>query len=129
MIWRNGEWYKRDPPELFYRARSNILVDIPMIKQEGKFKWLEEGEGSPIILLHGLMGGVDNFGDMVSHISKENKVYGLDLRLFEGSLLKVSVKNLSDYLFDFMCKICICHLKNISLISCRRPACTSPITY
>jgi len=73
-----------------------------MIKEEGKFKWLEEGEGSPIILLHGLMGGVENFGDMVSHISKKHKVYGLDLRLFEGSLLKVSVKNLSDYLYNFM---------------------------
>jgi len=73
-----------------------------MIKEEGKFKWLEEGEGSPIVLLHGLMGGVENFGDMVLHISKEHKVYGLDLRLFEGSILKVSVKNLSDYLYKFM---------------------------
>ena len=74
-----------------------------MIKEEGKFKWLEEGEGTPIILLHGLMGGVENFGDMVLHISKNHKVYGLDLKLFEGSLLKkVSVKNLSDYLYDFM---------------------------
>ena len=74
-----------------------------MIKEEGQFKWLEEGEGTPIILLHGLMGGVENFGDMVFHISKKHKVYGLDLKLFEGSLLKkVSVKNLSDYLYDFM---------------------------
>ena len=75
---------------------------MSMIKEEGKFKWLEEGNGAPIILLHGLMGGVENFGDMVNHISKAHKVYGLDLKLFEGSLLKVSVKNLSDYLYDFM---------------------------
>ncbi len=74
-----------------------------MVKEEGKFKWLEEGEGGqPIILLHGLMGGVENFGDMVDFISAEYKVYGLDLKLFEGSLLKVSVKSLSDYLYEFM---------------------------
>ena len=74
-----------------------------MIKEEGKFKWLEEGEGGkPIILLHGLMGGLDNFGEMVDFISEEYKVYGLDLKLFEGSILKVSVKSLSDYLYDFM---------------------------
>ena len=74
-----------------------------MVKQEGKFKWLEAGnKGENIILLHGLMGGVENFGDMVDHISKECKVYGLDLKLFEGSLLKVSVKKLSDYLYQFM---------------------------
>ena len=74
-----------------------------MIKKEDKFKWLEEGEGGrPIILLHGLMGGVENFGEMVDFISAEYKVYGLDLKLFEGSLLKVSVKSLSDYLYKFM---------------------------
>ena len=74
-----------------------------MIKEEGKFKWLEEGDqGKPIILLHGLMGGVENFGEMVDFISKKYKVYGLDLKLFEGSILKVSVKSLSDYLYEFM---------------------------
>lgn len=74
-----------------------------MIKEEGKFKWLEEGtKGQPIILLHGLMGGVENFGEMVDFISEKYKVYGLDLKLFEGNLLKVSVKALSDYLHEFM---------------------------
>jgi len=74
-----------------------------MIKEEGKFKWIEEGKGGhPIILLHGLMGGCDNFGEMVDFISEEYHVYGLDLKLFKGRLLKVSVKSLSDYLYKFM---------------------------
>jgi pimeloyl-ACP methyl ester carboxylesterase len=85
-----------------------------MIKEEGKFKWIEEGEGEQsIILLHGLMGGIDNFGEMVDFISAEYKVYGLDLRLFEGSLLKVSVKSLSDYLYKFMKQL---NLKSAVLI-------------
>ena len=74
-----------------------------MIKEEGKFKWIEEGKGGhPIILLHGLMGGCDNFGEMVDFISEKYHVYGLDLKLFKGRLLKVSVKDLSDYLYKFM---------------------------
>lgn len=75
-----------------------------MVNQKGKFRWLEEGNGQkPIILLHGLMGGVENFGEMVDFISAKYKVYGLDLKLFEGrNLLKVSVKSLSEYLNDFM---------------------------
>ena len=75
-----------------------------MVNQKGKFRWLEEGKGQqPIILLHGLMGGVENFGEMVDFISAKYKVYGLDLKLFEGrNLLKVSVKSLSEYLNDFM---------------------------
>ena len=78
-----------------------------MLKKQGKFRWIEEGKGDrPIVLLHGLMGGVENFGDMVDFISAEYKVYGLDLKLFEGrNLLKVSVKSLSDYLYEFMNKI------------------------
>ena len=74
-----------------------------MVKEEGKFKWLEEGKGEqPIILLHGLLGGVENFGEMVDFISEEYKVYGLDLKLFEGrTILKVSVKALSNYLYEF----------------------------
>ena len=33
------------------------------LREEGKFKYVEEGEGSPIIILHGLMGGLTNFDD------------------------------------------------------------------
>ena len=74
-----------------------------MLKKEGKFTWVEKGNtGRPIILLHGLMGGIDNFGEMVDLISTKYKVYGLDLKLFEGRRLKVSVKSLSDYLYKFM---------------------------
>ena len=74
-----------------------------MLKEEGKFKWIEQGKGDQsIVLLHGLMGGVENFGEMVDFISERYKVYGLDLKLFEGSLLKVSVKKLSRYLFEFI---------------------------
>ena len=69
-----------------------------MLKEEGKFKWIEKGKGDQsIVLLHGLMGGVENFGEMVDFISERYKVYGLDLKLFEGSILKVSVKKLSRY--------------------------------
>ena len=77
-----------------------------MIKKEGDFKWIEKGNGDhKVILLHGLMGSAENFGDMVDFISKECHVYGLDLKLFEGNILKVSVKNLSDYLYKFMKRI------------------------
>ena len=31
------------------------------IKQDEKFKFIEEGEGEPLILLHGLFGALSNF--------------------------------------------------------------------
>jgi len=76
-----------------------------MLKNEAEFSYLEAGEGKPIILLHGLMGSIENFGEMIDYISKEYKVYGLDLKLFKTSLLKSSVKNLAQYLHKFMIHI------------------------
>jgi len=73
-----------------------------MVNSSGGFTYLEKGKGKPIILLHGLMGGVENFGDMVDFISNDYKVYGLDLKLFETPFLKCSVKNKATYLLEFM---------------------------
>ena len=74
-----------------------------MIKKEGEFTYIEKGEGAPLILLHGLMGGVDNFGSMVDIVASAGfKVLAPDLKLFEVPLLKTSIKYLSEYLHDFM---------------------------
>ena len=35
------------------------------IKQLGKFKFVEEGEGEPLVLLHGLFGALSNFKDLI----------------------------------------------------------------
>ena len=74
-----------------------------MIKKEGKFTYIEKGEGRPLILLHGLMGGVDNFGSMLDIVASSGfRVLAPDLKLFEVPLLKTSIKYLSKYLNDFM---------------------------
>ena len=38
--------------------------------KEGGFKYIKEGEGKPIIILHGLMGGLGNFEGFISHFPK-----------------------------------------------------------
>jgi len=73
-----------------------------IFKEDGGFNYLETGEGKPVILLHGLMGSIENFGDMVKHISSSHKIYGLDLKLYTTPLSKTSVKTLADYLHSFM---------------------------
>jgi len=37
------------------------------IKQEEKFRFIEEGEGEPLLLLHGLFGALSNFGGQIEH--------------------------------------------------------------
>ena len=42
------------------------------IKKEGKYKYYEAGEGTPIIILHGLMGGLSNFGGVADYFPKKD---------------------------------------------------------
>ena len=57
------------------------------VKKEGKFSYIEKGEGTPIIILHGLMGGLSNFEEVVSFFSKKYKVVVPELPLFSMPLL------------------------------------------
>ena len=73
------------------------------LKQEGKFTYLEEGEGTPIVILHGLMGGLSNFGGVVDFFpSKGYKVLIPELPLYSMSLLKTSVATFAKYLKEFL---------------------------
>ncbi|MEZ4842576.1 MAG: alpha/beta hydrolase, partial [Flavobacteriaceae bacterium] len=38
-------------------------------KKEGKFRYLEAGEGRPLIILHGLMGNLSNFDSVFNYFS------------------------------------------------------------
>ena len=71
--------------------------------KEGKFSYIEVGEGRPLILLHGLMGTISNFEDVIDHFSKSGyKVYMPELPLYSLPILKTNVRNISKYLKDFM---------------------------
>ena len=73
------------------------------LKKEGKFNYVEEGEGQPIIVLHGLMGALSNFDGIVSHFSKTGyKVLIPELPLYTLPLIKTNVRNLSKYIKDFI---------------------------
>ena len=65
-------------------------------KQEDKFKYIEKGIGTPIIFLHGLMGGLSNFEKSIISFSKNNfKVLVPELPLYDLPLLSTSVKAVS----------------------------------
>ncbi|MDC0629301.1 alpha/beta hydrolase [Flavobacteriaceae bacterium] len=73
------------------------------LKQEGKFNYVEIGEGRPIIILHGLMGGLSNFDGVANFFSKNGYMVVLpELPLYSLALLKTNVKSFSNYLNDFI---------------------------
>ena len=40
-----------------------------MLKKEGDYSYLESGKGTPLIILHGLMGNLSNFDKTFDHFS------------------------------------------------------------
>jgi 2-hydroxy-6-oxonona-2,4-dienedioate hydrolase len=72
------------------------------IKQDGKFKFIQEGEGEPLMLLHGLFGALSNFQDLIEHFKKTNKVVVPLLPLLELDLLHTSVGGLQKFVHRFI---------------------------
>ncbi|MBD3862720.1 alpha/beta fold hydrolase [Olleya marilimosa] len=85
-----------------------------ILKKEGKFNYIEVGEGQPIIVLHGLMGGLSNFDAVTTFFStKGYKVIIPELPIYSMSLLKTNVKAFAKYLYDF---IAFKELNNVILL-------------
>lgn len=87
------------------------------IKQDGKFKFIEEGEGEPLLLLHGLFGALSNFKALIEHFRKTNRVIVPMLPLLELDLLHTSVGGLQKFVNRFVehRKYEYCHLMGNSL--------------
>lgn len=74
-----------------------------ILKKEDKFTYAEAGEGRPIIILHGLMGSLSNFDSTFKSLSKKGyNVLIPELPLYTLPLLKTNVKNLAEFLHDFI---------------------------
>ncbi|MGE7773547.1 alpha/beta hydrolase [Chitinophaga caseinilytica] len=72
------------------------------IKTQGKFKFIEEGEGEPVILLHGLFGALSNFSGTIEYFKQFNKVVIPMLPLFDLNILETSVGGLAKYVHKFI---------------------------
>ena len=72
------------------------------IKQDGKFKFIEEGEGETLMLLHGLFGALSNFKDLIEYFKKSYQVVVPILPLLELDLLHTSVGGLQKYVQRFI---------------------------
>ncbi|MEI8097603.1 MAG: alpha/beta hydrolase [Sediminibacterium sp.] len=72
------------------------------IKQQEKFKYIEEGEGEPLLLLHGLFGALSNFADLVEHFRGSYKVIVPLLPLFDLDIFHTTVGGLEKHVQKFI---------------------------
>lgn len=73
------------------------------LTKEGKFKYASSGEGSPIVVLHGLMGGLSNFSGLFDYFPEHGyKVMIPELPIYDLPLIKTNIKTLAKFLKDFL---------------------------
>jgi pimeloyl-ACP methyl ester carboxylesterase len=72
------------------------------IKQQDKFKFIEEGSGEPLMLLHGLFGALSNFAQLIEYFRKHNQVIVPILPLLDMDILHTSVAGLAKYVHKFL---------------------------
>lgn len=72
------------------------------IKQSGKFKYVEEGTGEPLVLLHGLFGALSNFKDLIEHFRQTHRVIIPLMPLYDLTILETSVSGLAKFVTKFI---------------------------
>jgi len=72
------------------------------IKQEEKFRFIEEGEGEPLLLLHGLFGALSNFTGQINYFRQQYKVVVPLLPLLDLDILHTTVGGLEKWVHKFI---------------------------
>jgi len=72
------------------------------IKKEGRFQYVEEGDGEVLLLLHGLFGALSNFKPLFDYFKKDYKVVIPMLPIYELPVLNANLTGLVKYVNEFV---------------------------
>ncbi len=71
-------------------------------KVEGEFAYIDGGKGHPLVLLHGLMGGLSNFDAVFNYFTQAGyRVLIPEMPMYALPLLKTSINSLAKFLNKF----------------------------
>ena len=66
------------------------------------FRWLERGEGEPVVLLHGLMGRMDHWETSLEILGGVCRPIALTLPILEADLPEASIEEVARYVIRFL---------------------------
>ena len=70
---------------------------------EANYRYIELGEGTPVVILHGLMGGLSNFEGVINYFpSRGYKIVIPELPVYDLPIIDSSVKSLAEFLDGFL---------------------------
>ncbi|MEZ4886717.1 MAG: alpha/beta hydrolase [Chitinophagales bacterium] len=76
-------------------------MGLKVINKE-QFSYIEEGQGTTIVLLHGLLGSLTNFLKIIPHFAKTHRLILPILPITQLPLRQTSVEGLTNYVIDFI---------------------------
>lgn len=76
-----------------------------VLKEQYGFRYVDEGKGEVLLLLHGLMGALSNWEEVVAEFSTEYRVIIPMLPIYDLPLLTTGVRTLSKYVHKFVKKM------------------------
>lgn len=71
------------------------------IHKEGEYSYIDEGQGEPLVLLHGLFGALSNWEQVVGKFSQEYRVLIPLLPIYDMPLKKAGLEALTDFVEGF----------------------------
>lgn len=74
----------------------------PVIREENGFKFVEQGEGPVLLLLHGLFGALSNFESIFRQFSSRYRVIIPLIPIYEKTHADPSVDGLTSFVEDFI---------------------------
>lgn len=93
---------------LFIKHRDNKFfynfaksMEYRLVKESG-FDYVEEGNGEPIILLHGLFGALSNWTSVLKYFKKKFTVVIPLMPIYTASLVEPSIEGLTNFIRDFI---------------------------
>ncbi len=72
------------------------------VQEEGDFQFIDEGEGEPLVLLHGLFGALSNWETVVGIFSKNYRVIIPMLPIYTMPVKQAGLEKLTEFLESFV---------------------------
>jgi pimeloyl-ACP methyl ester carboxylesterase len=79
----------------------DLIMDLK-IKEEGNYKFIDEGQGEVLLLLHGLFGALSNWNGVVEDFSKDYRVVIPLMPIYEMPLREAGVGGLVKFVEGFV---------------------------
>ncbi len=84
-----------------------------IIKEEGGFRYIDEGQGQTLLLLHGLFGALSNWADVIEEFRQDYRIVIPIMPLYEMPAKEAGIESLTDIIEKF---VVLKNLSNLTLL-------------